>query len=449
MKGRAVKLVASVCPGLLLLFLRPMGMSLQQSAVSACLLMVVIWWVTGLVERTVASGVLLVCFFLVSGAPVRTILTFPLSENFIMIAVSFLFSQGIMNSGLAERLLEPLLFRHARTPARLLAAMILCSGVVMLFIPQSISRVIIVASIFSHFFEELGLDRELKAVLMFGLFFTSIFLGLLMIRGDLVLNYGLMTVSGITLTEEEWVRLITVPTAVFLLLSVGLYALLYRRTLAAYRPVLARTVARATLTRKEKGLLAFLLLVAAAWGTEPLHHISGTVVVCAGTALMAPLGLLGAPDLKSVNLKLLFFLTAAFSIGGVMKACGVADLLFSGFIALFPKTFSPSYALAVLGTAMILHMLLGSNVTTLSVVVPGLLTVSAGVAPPLLVSLLAYIAVSGHFILPFHHVTLLVGEGEGWFTARQVVRFGLPLTVLTLFTGLVLYLGWWRLLGIL
>ena len=316
MKERAVKLGASVCPGLLLLALRPLGMTWQQSAVTACLLLVLIWWVTGLVERTAASCVLLACFFLLSGAPAKTILTFPLSENFVMIAVSFLFSQGIMNSGLAERLLEPLLFRHARTPVRLLVAMILCSGVVMCFIPQSISRIIIVASIFSHFFDELGLDRELKAVLMFGLFFTSIFLGLLMIRGDLVLNYGLMTVSGIALTEGEWVRLITVPTAVFLLLAVGLYALLYRRTLAEYHPASLQAGERVPMTGREKGTLVFLLLVVAAWGTEPFHHISGTVVVCAGTALMFPLGLLRLPDLKSVNLKLLVFLTAAFSIGG-------------------------------------------------------------------------------------------------------------------------------------
>jgi len=47
------------------------------------------------------------------------VLTFPRSENFLMIVLAFLFSQGIANSGLAERLLQPLLLRFAKTLGRL------------------------------------------------------------------------------------------------------------------------------------------------------------------------------------------------------------------------------------------------------------------------------------------------------------------------------------------
>lgn len=98
---------------------------------------------------------------------------------------------------------------------------------------------------------------------------------------------------------------------------------------------------------------------------------------------------------------------------------------------------------------MALHMLLGSNVTTMSVVVPGLMSVGAGVVREEVLLFLIYLGVCGHFVLPFHHVLLLLGEGDGCYTSRHMARFGLPLTALTLLGGLTLYLGWWRLAGLL
>lgn len=91
-----------------------------------------------------------------------------------------------------------------------------------------------------------------------------------------------------------------------------------------------------------------------------------------------PLGLLRLPDVKAINVKLLIFLTAAFAIGGTLKSCGVADRLFSLFVPVFPQTFSPAYAAVVLLTVVLLHTVLGSNITTMSVVVPGLMSIGAG-----------------------------------------------------------------------
>ena len=118
-------------------------------------------------------------------------------------------------------------------------------------------------------------------------------------------------------------------------------------------------------------------------------------------------------------------------------------------MVLFPSSFSWRYAVVVLLTAMLLHMVLGSNVTTMSVVVPGLMTIGAGVAPPVPLLLLIYIAVCGHFLLPFHHVVLLLGEGKGYYGSKHLARFGIPLTALMFLSALLLYMGWWSALSLL
>ena len=55
------------------------------------------------------------------------------------------------------------------------------------------------------------------------------------------------------------------------------------------------------------------------------------------------------------------FLTAAFSVGGTLKACGVAEILFSRFASVFPSGFSPKYVAVALAVTMSLHMILAAT----------------------------------------------------------------------------------------
>ena len=136
---KPLSLLLTLLPPLLILLLRPFGMDWLQGGILAALILTIFWWVSGVVERTLASSFLLLVFLLFSGAPVRSIFTFPLSENFLMIVFSFLFSQGISNSGLTGKLLQPLLGRFARTPLRLLLSMVLSAFVMIFIIPQPFS----------------------------------------------------------------------------------------------------------------------------------------------------------------------------------------------------------------------------------------------------------------------------------------------------------------------
>ncbi len=429
--------------------LRPLGMSVGQGLTLGLLMAVILWWATGAVDQTVASLVLLSGFLLFSGVPARNVLTFPFSKDFVLIAVSFLFSQGVLNSGLARRILEPLLSRFAGTAPRLLIAMILCSAVTALFIPQSISRTLIVASLFSDYLERRETPEETRSALLFGLFFTGILVGLLFLRGDIVLNFSLLSISGIALSEWQWILYLAPPTLCILLCSSLLFLLLFRRELKGYRGGEREKLVYPPLTAGDIRNLVLIVATVVLWATEPLHGLSSTWIVVVGTALLVPCGLLGRKDLRAQDGKVLIFLTAAFSIGSVITNSGLAELLFGRLGALLPASFSWKYALAILLCTMGMHLLLGSNVTTLAVSIPLLMTVSMGKAPALVVLFLIYVAVSQHFILPFHHVTLGIGVTKGFFTSRQVLRLGLPMTFLVLAGGVLFYLTWWSLVGIL
>ena len=72
-RRRALLFVLTLVLPALILLLRPLGFTLQQSVILAALVLTILWWVTGVVERTAASLFLLAAFLLCSGAPIQTV----------------------------------------------------------------------------------------------------------------------------------------------------------------------------------------------------------------------------------------------------------------------------------------------------------------------------------------------------------------------------------------
>ena len=104
-------------------------------------------------------------------------------------------------------------------------------------------------------------------------------------------------------------------------------------------------------------------------------------------------------------------------------------------------------ALAVAACCMALHLVLGSNATTVSVCIAGFQACLGDRMDPLLLALTIGVAVCGHYVFPFNNAQIMVGEGRD-FAARHVVRYGVPLTALALLAVACLYYPWWRFLGL-
>ena len=122
--------------------------------------MVVLWWITGAVDRTVASAVLLLMFCICSGLSPAQVFTFPLSETFWVFLVSFLFSAGAANSGLVEKLILPVLLRRIRSVPALLAGFVPMAVVLVFLIPQAFARIILLAEIVRQFLSGPGSGRR-------------------------------------------------------------------------------------------------------------------------------------------------------------------------------------------------------------------------------------------------------------------------------------------------
>ena len=153
-------------------------------------------------------------------------------------------------------------------------------------------------------------------------------------------------------------------------------------------------------------------------------------------------------DLKEVNPRFIIFLTAAFSIGKVMGANGISEAIFGYLQAIIPPGDSPFFLLALALVTMVLHVIIGSAVATLSIVLPLFipLGLESGYSVAVIV-LLSYIVVNIHFILPHHHANMMVGVGKGYYNDKLMLKYGIIMTPLTFLVLALLYIPWWNFIG--
>lgn len=444
------KTIASIIIAGLIIIIRPLDMSVYQSVILASLLLTIVFWTTNVIDKTYASLFLLTVFVLFGRTPVKQIFSFPLSENFVMIVFSFIFSQGIANSKLVDKLIQPILFRYSNSLFKFFISLFVIQIMMIFIIPQPFSRVIIIAMIFITYFDKISLDGEIREIMVFWIYASSAFINMIMIRGDIILNNALITIANHPVTDLTWIQYMMVPSLVmYVILAIG-FNVRFRSALKGFGVNYPENAfGRSVLSNKERKYLFIIGLTVLLWASESVHGIKGTVIVVLGSLAMFAIGLLKFKDLKSINIHLLIFLTAAFSIGGVLKGSGVSDVVFLKFIPLFPEDFSFNYIMIIMITAASLHMILGSAVTTMSVVVPGLLIIASGLASIEILIFIMYVMICSHFVLPFHNVILMIGNGNRHFTAETMLRFAPLLTGIVGFSIFAVYLNWWRVIGVL
>ena len=448
MSKRTRNLIISLIAPIMVLLIQPFGLTSTQSIILASLILTLSLWVNKALDKTLVSIFLLAVFLTFGNTPYERVLFFPLSSDFWLIILSFLFSQGIVKSNLANKLFKPYIGYFATSPLKLMLTTITVAIIMIAAIPQPFSRLIIVSMIFREYFLSLDIDEELRKILSFSIFMIIFIVNGTMLKGDIIFNKALVNIAQSNITDLEWMKYMTIPTLVFLALAVTSFLFRFKKELRRYNPV-KDGKPQIILSKDDKINLSILIITLILWATEGIHPISGVYIILIGSLLMLLKGLISFKDIKYIEWKLLIFLTATFSIGATMSGSGTAGVLFGKLEPIFPNEMGMPLILAIVLSTMLIHMVLGSLVTTTSVVIPGLFILTKGIVPLEIMMFLVYTSIFSHYLLPFHSVGLVVGEGSKFFDDRVVFKFGLVMTVITVLSPLLIYLPWWKLVGIL
>ncbi|MBF4692181.1 SLC13 family permease [Fusibacter ferrireducens] len=441
-----LKILMTLILPISIVIVKPLGMSLFQSIVLGTLFLTVTWWATGCVNKEFASILMLLIFSVFGDTSLKNIYFFPLSHDFVTIIASFILSQGIVNSKVADRFSKYVLNKFCKN-SKALVLMSFVLGIVFIFIiPQPFPRVIILASIYASFLKNQNITEEENQVLIFSIFLGSTVTSMMFLNGDLILNYMAIEFAGISMSQLEWMKYMLFPTFLTSIILCLVYIFTFKNFL--HREFILHEAEPEKISRKEAIATAIMMLVVVFWITENIHGISAMYVSLSGVLLMFIFGVIRIKDLSTININLMLFLTAAFSIGKVLTGSGISSILSNYFLTFFPPLDSVIYLPFVLLLIVVIHAMFGSTITALSVVTPTLIGITNGVFKPEFIALLGYVAVSIQYLLPFHHVTILIGFGNGYYKNAHVIKMGISLTIILPPLIFGIFMPWWRFMGL-
>ena len=449
MNPKYIKAGICVVLPLLVVLLNPLALATVQNLLLAAIVLGIALWATELADRTLVSVALLVIFAATAapaGVTLQRIFSFPLSANFLTIVSSFLLSAGVVNSGVAKKLANDFLNRYCSNLVHLVIAAGLLNALLAAVIPQPVPRITLLGSIYFVLLKEQNVTAEQRRAVLMSVFVMATSTAMILKNGDVVLNAAALSINNVDLTQMEWLRYMTLPSILASVLLAAVYIFYQKKHLHA-SIVMDRSKSE-PLTRQGKITCLLMVIIVVLWVTESVHGISQAYVSLAGVAIMFLLGILKTPDLKSVKIGLLLFLTAEFALGNVLADSGIAASISEILLRVMPSSDNVYLPLLLLTLSIyVLHTLFGGAMGALAVSLPIVNALWGNVLGPEVISLTALVLVTCHYVFPYNQMTILVGYGQKYYEFRDVMRFAVVLTILVTVMIFGIYLPWWKLTG--
>jgi len=434
----------------------PAGLSLVGQRTLAVTLFAVVWWIFGVTAPAYTTLLMFTGYIVLGLAKAETVFRLWTTPLMWLMVGAFLIAAAVTKSGLARRVALLLMLRFASSYRSLVVLVYVLGFLLSFLIPQPFPRTLLIMAVVGAVIDSAGMDPRDAASLGFATFAGATATSMMLLTGDAMLNAASVGFSGTTLTWLGWAQHMGVPGLLASLLMLSLHLLLFRPVGTATVDTQALRMqlqAQGPLSRTELRTLAWVLVALALWATDFIHHVDPAwVALGVSVALSLPMvgDVLAPSDVTDgINWPILIFVTGALAIGTVGRETGVAQWIATVFLPATPPSNPYLFALLIGGATMAVHMFLGSALAVMSIVAPPMVAWAtqagwSGLVP----ALLAYTAVEIHYLLPFQHVTILLGEGKaGRYGSRETLRYGIPLTFVTL--GVMLFeILWWQQTGL-
>ncbi len=436
----------------------PGDLSLAGRKALAVTIFTVTWWVFNVVPPAYATLLMLLSYMLLGLAGPEVVFKIWSMPLMWLIISAFLMAAAVTKSGLAERVAYFFMLRFANSYRSIIILNYVLGFVLSFLIPHPFPRALLIMSLVRTIIKKAGVNPADAASLGLSVFVASTATSTMLLTGDSTLNIATLGFSGVNLSWLGWAKYMAVPGLLASLLMLGLHLLVFPQSGPLQIDHAAMRLEQQKLGKMSRAEIVTLLWVLAAlllWTTDFIHQIDPAWVALAvvvGLSLPVIGDVLDARDISTgINWPIIFFVVGALAIGSVGRLTGMSDWLAASLLPAVPPQNPYAFAALIGGSTMLIHMLLGSALASMSIVAPPMVhyAVSAGWSP-LVPALLVYTAVSTHYILPFQHVSILLGLGEtGGYSNRHVLMYGLPLTLVTLVVLIPIEVTWWRLLGLL
>ena len=370
---------------------------------------------------------------------------------------------GIMaeSTGLAKRIAYNMVCRLGSSYTSILAGMMVLNLLLTFIIPSGLAKTLVLCTISIGLIQSYGLSKEsnigrgliLAMTYQSGLFdkvilagaATILSRGLIESVGHVKVSYGLwllayLPITLLTILASWWIILKLFPPEKKTLEGGQEYC---RAELTKMGPMSAREI-KATI---------IMSLATVLWATDYWHHINASIIgVVAGLFACLPVvGAMKKDDFAKANFPIVVFIGAAMCLGNVMADTEILKTLTAAlFKWMTPVLHSASMAAGMLlyWYANLFHLFLANEPSMISATMPALMqfAIKDGFNPLTLGMLWGYAA--GGKVFVYQSAVLAVGYAFGYFTTKDLFKFGLAIFFVESFLLLVIVPWYWPLLGL-
>lgn len=434
------------------------GISVEGQRALALSIMTVIFWATKIASAGFTSLLFLVNLVLFKVAEPSDVFSLWTSSTIYLVIGAYLISDAVNKSGLGERIAYIFILKYVNSFKSIIISTFLLQVILGLLIPHPWPRAFLVLSVMQIIIKSTNMKKQNASIIGFSVFAASVPTAMLFLTADSTINIIAVDFSGVDLGWLGWFYQMGVPAIAASVLTCILILVLFKPTeeISINKDIIKEKLEfLGKVTTIEKKTIFWVVVAIILWMTDSIHGIDlGWVTIFIAILMSLPIiGDVLTPDTwKTVPIDTLFFLTAALSIGKIGSITGMNSWIAS---VVLPSNVPDNifvFALLVVGVSILLHMVLGSVMAVMGIAIPAFLSYTAASGMnPLVPVLIVYTSVAFHYILPYQHMTMLVGMGEefGMYNDSHVIRMGIPLTIVVFITVLLVQIPWWHVTGLL
>jgi di/tricarboxylate transporter len=444
----------SIIVGIILIISPPAILSFSESVVAALVIIVITFWVTGIIPEYLTAILLFVVVMLFSIVPANIIFSGFTSAAFWLVFAGLVIGVGINGTGFGERVAGKVATHLNGSYFKLISGLVFIGLIFAFLMPSGMGRVVLLVPIALSISNCFGFKKGSNG-------FIGVILAVVLgsvIPGFSILpaNVPNMILAGMTESLYQYSPLY----GEYLLLHFPVLGFLKAVTITALilwmypdKPVMGKTKLLKTpdaMSKNERILAVVLVILIAFWITDFIHHISPAWIALSGAVflLLPKVGIVSNQQFReNMNFGSLFFIAGILGLGSMINYSGLGNSLAQHLISYLPLNLETPF---INYMSLSISSMLTGIVTTMPGVPAVLTPLSNDLAQasglPLKSVFMTQVVGFSTTIFPYQAPPILIGMQLAQVKLIEALKVCLYLAVISVFLLLPLNYIWWQLL---
>ena len=402
-------------------------------------------------------------YWLLSVAPAATVFSAWTQQVPWVLLGSLLVAQIMNKTGLSKRLAYSLMIVGKGNFYVVMAMLIVAGAIIAAFVPAAVARAALFGSIALSLADAMEWEADKKhAIILFsvvGLAATGCSYMLMTgTNSDLVVA-GVLESAGYPISWAEWAFYNMIPGIIEIVAAFLLIALMFRnhdgkeskkmdsQAIYAYIKEQYKTLGKPDAQEKKATVLFAVILILLLTSNYHSFNPGQIFMLLALMAFLPGIGLLEAGDAKKLNYSTLFLVAGCVAIGDVANSLALGDVFVDLVMPLLPDSImglsAISFFICFFGNMLMTPVALGSTLTLPIIKIAEYLGCN-----PYGLTMIFWTS-CGATVFPYEAASDLLIFSYGKISMKNWIKVGIVRSLVLFIGRFILYIPWFKLLGLL